>query len=84
MEALRAGPLSVGELAQRVTVTQSAVSQHLQVLKNADLVSESRIGTRRIYRLEAKTLGELRAYLEGLWGDALDSFAASIEHPPKT
>jgi len=71
---LRHGPLTVGELVARTPVSQSAVSQHLQVLKAAALVEERREGTRRYYRLDPAALGELRAYVEGLWSDALDAF----------
>jgi len=75
VEALRKGPLTVGELAEHVTVSRSAVSQHLQVLKAAQLVADEADGTRRRYSLRAETLGQLRAYVDALWGDALASFA---------
>jgi DNA-binding transcriptional ArsR family regulator len=65
-------------------VTQSAVSQHLQVLKTANLVSEERVGTRRIYQLEAATLGELRSYVDSLWGDALGAFASHVRKNSQT
>jgi DNA-binding transcriptional ArsR family regulator len=76
VDALRAGPLTVGELAQHVPVSRSAVSQHLQVLRAAGVVDNEADGTRRLYRLEPQALGELRAYVDGLWGDALGSYAA--------
>jgi DNA-binding transcriptional ArsR family regulator len=79
VDALRAGPLTVGELAERVTVTRSAVSQHLQVLKSAGLVDDEAEGTRRLYRLQPGTLGELRAYVDALWGDALGGFASHVK-----
>ena len=50
---LAANPMSVGDLAAQLPVTRPAVSQHLKVLKDAGLVSEEAIGTRRIYRLDA-------------------------------
>ncbi|HEX4511467.1 MAG TPA: metalloregulator ArsR/SmtB family transcription factor [Burkholderiaceae bacterium] len=81
VEALRAGPLTVGELAAHVTVSRSAVSQHLQVLKAAELVEDEADGTRRRYSLQAGTLGELRAYVDALWGDALANFAGQIDAP---
>jgi DNA-binding transcriptional ArsR family regulator len=79
VDALRGGPLTVGELAERVTVTRSAVSQHLQVLKAAGLVDDVAEGTRRLYRLQPGTLGELRAYVDALWGDALGGFASHVK-----
>ncbi|RVX39794.1 DNA-binding transcriptional ArsR family regulator [Nonomuraea polychroma] len=64
--------LPAGEIAQHFSVTRSAVSQHLQVLKDAGLITERRDGTRRLYRASEITLGELRAFFEGLWSDSLD------------
>ena len=76
VEHLRRGPLTVSELAARTPVTQSAVSQHLQVLKAAHLVEERRDGARRYYSLDPSALGELRAYVEALWTDALTAFTS--------
>jgi len=45
------GPQAVGQLAAGLPVSRSAVSQHLKVLKDAGLVSERAVGTRRVYRL---------------------------------
>jgi DNA-binding transcriptional ArsR family regulator len=75
IEMLRHGPLTVGELAARSPVSQSAVSQHLHVLKAARLVEERRDGTRRYYSLDPAALGELRAYVDALWTDALTAFS---------
>jgi DNA-binding transcriptional ArsR family regulator len=79
VDALRKGPLSVGQLADCVTVSRSAVSQHLQVLKAAQLVEREISGTSRIYRLRPQALGELRDYVDGLWGDALASFGSQLK-----
>lgn len=70
-ERLRDGPRSVGELAEGLPVTRSAVSQHLRVLGDAGLVAQTRVGTRRLYRVEPDGLAALRAYFDGLWGSAL-------------
>jgi DNA-binding transcriptional ArsR family regulator len=74
LEELRVGPRSVGELTDAVPVSQSAVSQHLRVLREAGLVKERRDGTRRLYRVDPDGLGALRAYLDGFWDDALEAF----------
>lgn len=71
---LALGPCSVGEIAAGLPVTQSAVSQHLRVLKEAGLVSETPKGTRRIYRLDPAGLTSLKDWLEAHWAMALDSF----------
>ena len=69
----------VGELAGELPITRPAVSQHLRVLKDAGLVSERRIGTRRLYRLEPRGIEEVRAYFERFWDDALAAFAEAAE-----
>src|SRR5690606_32700248 len=59
-------------------VSRPAVSQHLRVLLDADLVSVERQGTRRIYRAQRAGLADLRRWFEGLWDDALDAFEAAV------
>jgi DNA-binding transcriptional ArsR family regulator len=61
---LAASPMSVGDLAAQLPVTRPAVSQHLKVLKDAGLVSEEAVGTRRIYRLDAAGVAALRQQLD--------------------
>jgi len=76
---LAAGPLSVGNLAARLPVTRPAVSQHLKVLKDAGLVSEDAVGTRRIYRVDPAGLAALRAQLDDFWAGALTGFQNVVE-----
>ncbi|MDF0599189.1 metalloregulator ArsR/SmtB family transcription factor [Psychromarinibacter sp. C21-152] len=76
IDRLRAGPLPVGRLAADLPISRPAVSQHLRVLSDAGLLEVEPQGTRRLYRLAPDRLRELRAWLDGLWGDAMDSFAA--------
>jgi DNA-binding transcriptional ArsR family regulator len=64
--------LPAGRIAEEFEVTRSAVSQHLQVLKDAGLVTERRDGTRRLYRARLEGLAELRGFLDQMWGDSLD------------
>lgn len=78
-ERLRKGPLPVGQLAEGLPVSRPAVSQHLKVLKEAGLVTEEQDGARRIYRIDPHGLGQLRAWLDQFWDDALDSFKAEAE-----
>jgi DNA-binding transcriptional ArsR family regulator len=75
LERLRDGPRPAGQIAEGLPVTRPAVSQHLKVLKDAGLIEERREGTRRIYAVNPAVLGELRAYIDGLWRDALNAFA---------
>ena len=78
-ERLRRGPLSVGRLADGLHVSRPAVSQHLRVLHDANLVRERRDGTRRIYRVDPAGLAELREYLESFWSEALANFKTFAE-----
>jgi DNA-binding transcriptional ArsR family regulator len=74
-ESLKAGPRSVGELAEGLPVSRPAVSQHLRVLKEAGLVSDRKEGTRRLYRIDPGGLAGLRDYFNSFWGEALERFA---------
>jgi DNA-binding transcriptional ArsR family regulator len=60
----------VGELAQQLPITRSAVSQHLRVLKEGGLVVSRSEGTRRVYRLNPDGVTALRAYLDRIWDQA--------------
>ncbi len=79
-ERLRAGPLSVGEIAASLPVSRPAVSQHLKALKQADLVRDEPRGTARIYRIHASGLLVLHDWVESFWEDALASFKAYAEN----
>jgi DNA-binding transcriptional ArsR family regulator len=72
----------VGELAQQLPITRSAVSQHLRVLKDGGLVISRAQGTRRIYRLNPDGLTALRAYLDRIWAEALTAFAKAAQAAP--
>ena len=68
------GPQAVGQLAAGLPVSRSAVSQHLKVLKDAGLVSERAVGTRRVYRLNPTAVAALRDQLDTFWQRALASY----------
>jgi DNA-binding transcriptional ArsR family regulator len=78
-ERLAARPRSVGELASGLPVSRPAVSQHLQVLKSAGLVSDRVDGTRRVYQIDPAGLGPLRAWLDRFWDRALDAYKPKVE-----
>ncbi|HXL98620.1 MAG TPA: metalloregulator ArsR/SmtB family transcription factor [Rhizomicrobium sp.] len=82
-ERLRGGGLPVNRIAQGLPVSRPAVSQHLKILKEAGLVREERDGTRRIYEIDPKGLGALRAWLDQFWDQALDAFRAEVERDDK-
>lgn len=78
-ERLGRGPCAVGELAAELPVSRPAVSQHLKVLKQAGLVLDEAIGTRRVYRLDPSALGGLRDYFQQFWTEAMAAFKEAAE-----
>jgi DNA-binding transcriptional ArsR family regulator len=71
--------LASGEIARHFSVSRPAISQHLQVLRAAGLVSERWEGTRHLYQARPEGLTELRAYIEQFWGDALGRLRRAAE-----
>ena len=79
--ALAERPRAVSELASTLPVTRPAVSQALKVLKDAGLVCERAVGTRRIYRLNPNAVAALRDQLDTFWSRALANYADVVEQP---
>src|SRR5207245_1861532 len=79
LSLVRDGELSAGEIAEHFDVTRPAVSQHLNVLKEAGLVSERRNGTKRLYRARPEGLAELKAFLEEFWDERLEALKSEAE-----
>jgi len=75
------GPLPVGELARDFPVSRPAISQHLRVLKDAQLVVDRPAGNRRLYQLNPAGFETVREYLEQFWGQALSAFKREVEKP---
>ena len=63
-ERLVERPRPVGELAGELPVSRPAVSQHLKVLKDAGLVIDRKVGTRRLYQVDPQAGADLRAYFD--------------------
>ncbi|MGI9659795.1 MAG: ArsR/SmtB family transcription factor [Gaiellaceae bacterium] len=76
---VRDAELPAGEIATHFDVTRPAISQHLQILREAGLLDERREGTRRLYRARPEGLEELRHYLEGFWGERLERLRQAAE-----
>jgi DNA-binding transcriptional ArsR family regulator len=79
LRLVRDEELSAGEIASHFDVTRPAVSQHLNVLKEAGLVSERRTGTRRLYRARPEGLSELRDFLAEYWDVRLETLKREAE-----
>lgn len=78
-EALTRKAQAVGELAEALPVSRTAVSQHLKVLVEAGLLSVRRAGSRRIYTADPAGIARLRADVERYWRDALVAFKSAAE-----
>ena len=69
LELLRSGRLSAGEIAEKFPVSGAAVSKHLSVLKDADLIRDTREGKFIFYELNTSVLEEVMLWLTGLKGE---------------
>jgi DNA-binding transcriptional ArsR family regulator len=78
-ELLAEGPTPVGEIAALLPVSRPAVSQHLRVLKDAGLVRDHAVGTRRLYQVDPGGLVAIRSYLDRFWDRSLEAFKAFAE-----
>ena len=68
----------MGELARQMPVSRPAVSQHLKLLKSAQLVRELRRGTRHYFGLNPVGFAGLREYADSMWQEALNAFALYV------
>jgi len=81
LELLRDGELAAGDLSDEFSISRPAVSRHLRVLREAELVHSRVDGQRRVYALDARPLAELDAWLEPyrrLWAHRLDALDTEI------
>ena len=75
VELLRDGPLTVGEIADRLGLQQPQVSKHLRVLSDAELVEVQPSANKRIYNLQFQSLKELDGWLDSfrrMWEERFD------------
>ena len=73
------GPLPVGKLAGDFPVSRPAISQHLRILKEANLVTDHSHGTRRVYQINSPGFDSLREYFDQFWNHALAAFKKKVE-----
>jgi DNA-binding transcriptional ArsR family regulator len=67
------------DLAVRCRLSKPATSQHLKVLREADLVSVRVDGNRRLYRARAERVAEVLKMLDRFWGDRLAALRGEFE-----
>ncbi|MDY7101805.1 MAG: metalloregulator ArsR/SmtB family transcription factor [Actinomycetota bacterium] len=79
LQLLKGGERTVRELTDALPVSQSAVSQHLRVLRDAGLLTVRAEGTRRLYAVDLDGLADVRAWVDSFWDDVLAAFVAHAE-----
>jgi DNA-binding transcriptional ArsR family regulator len=87
LELLLESPRAVGELVERIGLTQPGTSKHLRVLRDAGLVSSRIEAQQRIYALDLRPLAELDAWLapyRRLWDEHLDALERHLDRKAPT
>lgn len=74
-------PRSVADITRQMTVSQSAVSQHLKVLKETQLVRAEPRGASNIYHIDPAGLARMRVWLDRFWSKTLENYKAAVEQP---
>ena len=72
LEMLKAGRKAAGEIAEQFSVSGAAVSKHLSVLRDADLIRDTREGKFIYYELNTSVLEEVMLWISGLKGEKND------------
>jgi DNA-binding transcriptional ArsR family regulator len=86
LELVAESPRNAGSLAAEFELSRPAVSEHLQVLRRADLVTEETIGRERVYRLAPRPLAELDDWLrpfERYWRGVLSNLNDHLQEDPE-
>lgn len=82
-ELVAVRPRSVAEVTKEMAVSQSAVSQHLKVLRESRLVRAEAKGASNVYHIDPAGLGQMRAWLDRFWSGTLAAYKVAVEQPPK-
>lgn len=72
-------PRSVAEITKDVSVTQSAVSQHLRILRESRLVRAEPKGASNVYHIDPHGLGQMRAWIDRFWSKTLAAYKIAVE-----
>ena len=70
---------AAGDVAAQFEISRPAVSKHLRILREAGLVEERQIGTRRLYRARQERLAEVREFVESFWDESPDAVKRTAE-----
>ena len=71
LNLLKTGRLSAGEITEHFDITAAAISRHLSVLKEADLIRDERQGKFIYYEMNASVLEEIMLWITDLKGESL-------------
>jgi DNA-binding transcriptional ArsR family regulator len=82
-ELIAERPRSVVEITRQVPVSQSAVSQHLKVLRDSRLVRAEPKGASNVYHIDPQGLGQMRTWLDRFWSKTLAAYKVAVEQPPR-
>ena len=69
LSILKKGRMSAGEICEHFTITDAAISRHLSVLKEADLIRDTRDGKYIFYELNTSVLEEIMLWVQDLKGE---------------
>ena len=69
LEMLKSGRMAAGEISEKFSVSGAAISKHLSVLREADLIRDTREGKFIYYELNTSVLEEVMLWISGLKGD---------------
>jgi DNA-binding transcriptional ArsR family regulator len=86
LEALRGGSRPVNDIASGFSISRPAISKHLRVLREADLVKEVKVGRNRLYELHAEPLRDIDAWLahyRHMWQHQLRNLKRYVEQKGK-
>ncbi|GAA3421111.1 ArsR/SmtB family transcription factor [Streptosporangium vulgare] len=86
LDLLRTGERPVGDLVERLALTQPTVSKHLRILREAGLVEVRHDAQRRWYRLRPEPLAEIAAWLDpyrSMWETSLDALERHLDTMPE-
>src|SRR6187431_1500200 len=76
---LREHDMFPSELAKHFDITLAAVSTNLRILKDADLIKETREGQRKRYSINPKTTMEIKDFFDKMWGQSLEDLKVFVE-----
>jgi DNA-binding transcriptional ArsR family regulator len=79
VKLVRDREMDAGTVARQFKMTRPAVSQHLSVLREAGLLDERRVGSKRLYVVKAQAFDELAEFIEGYWGRRLQRLKKTAE-----